>query len=348
MPQALLLKLPHEVLLYILKQYLDLTDLWTLTRASKDLRCIALLLLRKQWSVASDSLVKTQLNAAMIAVSGISQRIIKRITIYDPYAFPPILPQNPRNWLYLTLTDTTVYDLAIYQHPLPDQPSVSEARSPSPPNTFPPTIEPGLDEGTEHFFPMERIKYQCKRLHYIIGDERKLHYRIARNITRENLNTVIESIFHHVIFVNSRWMIMSRRQSAIAISRARAFAAAIARLLCSLGVNFKNEVVAMVWENMATFITYVEYRLLGKSNGNNNSNLMDTITVFLNFVCACYVAHIIVDEQALDAFYKIYHVTGKTYKDQTRRSLRELWLRTDRDLEDGPLSRYLNLVGDNQ
>ncbi|KAK4514690.1 uncharacterized protein ATC70_002292 [Mucor velutinosus] len=340
MPQSLLLKLPREVLLYILKQYLDLTDLWTLTRASKDLRCIALLLLRKQWSVASDSLLKSQMNASMIAVSGISQRIIKRITIYDPYAFPPILPQNPRNWLYLTLTDTTVYDLAIYQHSLPNH-SVSEARSPSPPNTFPPTIEPGLDEGSEHFFPMERIKYQCKRLHYIIGDERKLHYQIARNVTRENLNTVVESIFHHVIFVNSRWMIMSRRQSAIAISRARAFSAATTRLLCSLGANFKNEVAAMVWENMATFITYVEYRLLGKSNGNNN--LMDTITVFLNFVCACYVAHIIVDEQALDAFYKVYHVTSKTYKDQTRSSLRELWLRTDRDLEDSPLSRFLNL-----
>ncbi|KAL7315809.1 hypothetical protein PS15m_004981 [Mucor circinelloides] len=339
MQQSLLLKLPHEVLLYILKQYLDLTDLWTLTRASKDLRFIALSLLRKQWSVVSGSLLKTQMNAAMIAVSGISQRIIKRITIYDPYAFPPILPQNPRNWLYLTLTDTTVYDLAIYQHSLPDQ-SVSEARSPSPPNAFPPTIEPGLDEGSEHFFPMERIKYQCKRLHYIIGDERKLHYYIARNITRENLNTVVESVFHHVIFVNSRWMIMSRRHSAIAISRSRAFSAAASRLLCSLGANFKNEVAVMVWENMTTFITYVEYRLLGKSNGS--SNLLDTITVFLNFVCACYVARIIIDEQALDVFRKVFNVTSKKYKDQTRSSLRELWLRTDRDLEDSPLSRYLS------
>ncbi|KAL9547853.1 hypothetical protein PS6_006918 [Mucor atramentarius] len=308
MQQSLLLKLPHEVLLYILKQYLDLTDLWTLTRASKDLRFIALSLLRKQWSVVSGSLLKTQMNAAMIAVSGISQRIIKRITIYDPYAFPPILPQNPRNWLYLTLTDTTVYDLAIYQHSLPDQ-SVSEARSPSPPNAFPPTIEPGLDEGT-------------------------------RNITRENLNTVVESVFHHVIFVNSRWMIMSRRHSAIAISRSRAFSAAASRLLCSLGANFKNEVAVMVWENMTTFITYVEYRLLGKSNGS--SNLLDTITVFLNFVCACYVARIIIDEQALDVFRKVFNVTSKKYKDQTRSSLRELWLRTDRDLEDSPLSRYLS------
>lgn len=338
MHQALLLKLPHEVLLYILKQYLNLTDLWTLTRASKDLRSIALLILKKQWSISSNSILKSQINSAIIAISGISHRIIKRITIYDPYAFPPKLPQNPRNWLYLTLTDTTVYDLAIYQHPLPNQ-LVSETRSPSPPNAFPPTIEPGLDEGSEYGFAMERIKYQCKRLHYIIGDERKLHYQIVRSIARENMSTVVEIIFHHVVFVNSRSMSLSRRESPTTISKSRAFSAAITRLLCSLGANFKNEVTTMVWENMATFITYIEYRLLAKPN---DTNLLDTITVFLNFLCACYVAHIITDEQALDAIHKIYDLTSKKYQDQTKSSLRELWLKTDRSLEDSALSHYFS------
>ncbi|KAI8639597.1 hypothetical protein BD408DRAFT_421220 [Parasitella parasitica] len=339
MHQSLLLKLPHEVLLYILKQYLNPTDLWTLTRASKDLRSIALLMLKKQWCISSNSMLRSQINAAMIATSDISHRIIKRITIYDPYAFPPRLPQSPRNWLFLTLTDTTVYDLAIYQHPLPCQ-SISETRPPSPPDAFPPTIEPGLDEGNEYGFAMERIRYQCKRLHYIIENERRLHYQIVRSIVRENMSTVVETIFHHVVFVNSRGIAASsRRQSPITISKSRAFSAATTRLLCSLGANFKNEVAVMVWENMATFITYIEYRLLAKSN---DTNLYDTITVFLNFVCACYVARIIQDQQALNAVQKIYHVTSKKYQDQTRRSLRELWLRTDQSLEDSALSVYLS------
>ncbi|CEP15865.1 hypothetical protein [Parasitella parasitica] len=284
-------------------------------------------------------MLKSQINAAMIAMSDISHRIIKRITIYDPYAFPPSLPQSSRNWLYLTLTDTTVYDLAIYQHSLPYQSTLETSSSPSPPDAFPPTIEPGLDEGNEYEFALERIRYQCKRLHYIIETERKLHYLIVRSVMRENMSTVVETIFHHVVFVNSRCLSVSRRQSPITISKSRAFSAATTRLLCSLGASFKNEVAVMVWENMATFITYIEYRLLAKPN---NTNLYDTITVFLNFVCACYVARIIQDQQALKAIQKIYRVTSKKYQDQTRSSLRELWLKTDQSLEDSVLSVYLN------
>ncbi|KAI9480969.1 MAG: hypothetical protein EXX96DRAFT_564896 [Benjaminiella poitrasii] len=246
MKQNFLNKLPHEVLTYTFKFYLDLPDLWHLTQVSKDIRTIAKHIIERQWRIElnpSIPLLKIKTHAVMVFLIYFSQKLIQRIKVYDPYAFPPFVSLSQQQQKEVealhnnnrgSSLDSTVYDLAIpltttttsplllprYDNLLLpralDVTASGDDESYIPANSlFPPTIEPGLDDDMTNDigFAIERFKYQSKRLKNVLDVERKLHERVAKGITDDHLahnksitsplRCVLDVIFYHAVFVRS-------------------------------------------------------------------------------------------------------------------------------------------------
>ncbi|KAI7906494.1 uncharacterized protein BX663DRAFT_496682 [Cokeromyces recurvatus] len=322
MKQNFLNKLPHEVLTNTLKDYLDLPDLWNLTQVSKDIREIAKHIIERHWRIeldASISLLKVQTHAVMIFLIYFSQKLIQRIKVYDPYAFPPFvsLSQQQQKEVEalqnITTLDSTVYDLAIpftttmplllshYDYLLFSR-TLEEEDDTYSAFRFPPTMEPGLDDDmANEMFAIERYKYQSKRLKSILQIESRLHERIVKGITDEQLvannnkpvivsplRYVLDIIFYHAVFVRSWDRIMHHKSSSSSSSNnnnnnnnnsiserrhrltqkglACCLAASAARLMCALELQFEEEhqhIICMtLWENMESFLSLTEYRLL--------------------------------------------------------------------------------------
>lgn len=307
----LLTKLPREILLHIFKHFLDLPELWCLTKVSRDFNAIASSIIKKQWFIdnklpmLATSLLKIQTHAAMINLSSISLRLIERIKIYDPYAYPPFLcvthylkhqRQRQQEYEEFPLFSTAVAPTPIpRQHQLPDEQN-NESDDDSDTSslyhittstyfTFPPTIEPDLDDiANETGFILERFKYHSERLHHILIHETHLHQRIIQGLLSHRFNghmeypirNAMEIILHHAISITSdrafqcRFRIRQRKPRLRVIlgcmnSEMRCFSAAVCRLICAMTSTFRyeeNVVAEALWDSLLFFWTYTEHRLI--------------------------------------------------------------------------------------
>ncbi|KAI8391748.1 uncharacterized protein BYT42DRAFT_557937 [Radiomyces spectabilis] len=86
-----LLELPSELLLYILKNFLGLSDLWTLLQVSRALRYFAMDSIHKRWKIeissSPGSTMKVQCRAALIALESLSGQLSLQTRVYSPYMF---------------------------------------------------------------------------------------------------------------------------------------------------------------------------------------------------------------------------------------------------------------------
>lgn len=71
-----LLDLPNELVMYILANFLDLSDLWRLYQTSSQLRLFASTVIQTTWKIDMKSSMKVQCRAALIALQDISRQHI--------------------------------------------------------------------------------------------------------------------------------------------------------------------------------------------------------------------------------------------------------------------------------
>jgi hypothetical protein len=332
MDSNLLTKLPREILLHIFKHFLDLPELWCLTKVSRDLSAIATSIIKKQWLIdnktpmLATSLLKIQTHAAMISLSSITLRLIQRIKIYDPYAYPPFLSvdrhlkhqrrRQQEHEEFPLFSTATTQQLANQQNDEEENNSEDDddsdtsslynttSCSPLTSFTFPPTIEPGLDDiANETGFIMERFKYHSERLHHILLQEAQLHQRILQGLLGHMfsgnmeypIRSAMDIIFHHAVFITSarafQCRVKTQRRPNLSVvlactnSEMRCFAAAIGRLFCAMTTQFtQSEIVVTkaLWDTMLFFWTFTEHRLraaikaLPSSSSTVEDKLLDT------------------------------------------------------------------------
>jgi hypothetical protein len=323
MESNLLTKLPREILHHIFKHFLDLPELWCLTKVSRDLNAIATSIIKKQWFIdnktpmLATSLLKIQTHAAMINLSSITLRLIQRIKIYDPYAYPPFLSvdrylkqqrrrQQEREEFPLFSTEEEAAAAAAaaatqsladehegdYDYYYDDDSDISSICTTSSPPltsfTFPPTIEPGLDDiVNETGFIMERFKYHSERLHHMLSQETQLHQRILQGLLTHMfsgqmdypIGSAMDVIFHHAVSITSERAFQCRiaqqrllRRPNLSVvlactsSEMRCFAAAISRLFCAMMTRFAHSesiITTALWYKISVFWTFTEHRLSG-------------------------------------------------------------------------------------
>lgn len=301
MKQHFFTRLPLEILLYTLKNFLNLPDIWEITQVCRYLRIYGKESLKKQWKIDVDcDMYKIQTHAAMIKLNVISCQLIKRIKIYDPYAFPPHIEEDKEH---------VVRELDII--------------------TFPPTIEPGLDDiGNENGFLVERLKYHKKRLHSILELESNLHDKILDGmlIHEDSITkSIIDVIFHHAVIVNSISSQHTYDPLACANSSkhlAHAFAAIVSRLLCRLLLAVPTcNIKKFLSENMKTYLVYMEYRLLANQQ-------LTGISCFTDLLGATFMADFIDIEYASVTINKLSSLLDKEMRRSMLMDLKDIWLTT--------------------
>ena len=85
---ATLTVLPNEILLYILKQFLNLNDLWRLLQVSRTFRIFALHTIYRRWKIelSPESTMKVQCRAALVALEALSCQLSTQ-TRMTPFAY---------------------------------------------------------------------------------------------------------------------------------------------------------------------------------------------------------------------------------------------------------------------
>jgi hypothetical protein len=316
-------KLPLEVLLFILKHFLDLPDLWTLSQVSHTLKLHSLETIKKQWKIeinSSTSIIRIQAHAAMISLHLVARQLIQRIKIYDPYAFPPTLPPLQQILEFNEEQAHIIYDLGIQQQQQlprgfsPGLLTLEEDRFEDN-ATFPPTTEPGLDDiGNENIFLLERLKYHSKRLHCILRSEQDLHTSITNGLIDQQdhhhknyhydddshsihvrLRIFMDVLFQHAVIVGAISCQRGSYKKLLACTNSssqitHAFAAVCSRLLCKLVTSFPNcdhIISTCLFENMNTYLAYFEYRLLAATAAvaSTSNNKQQEITTTIGISC---------------------------------------------------------------
>lgn len=414
--QHFLNRLPLEVLLYILKHFLDLPDLWTLSQVSHSLKLHSLDTIKKQWKMemnasntTTSSLVEVQAHVAIITLHSVARQLIQRIKIYDPYAFPPTLPPLQQ---ILEFNSNGSHSNSNFNEELVDQQqqqqhiisdlniqqyrggggllaggllTLEEDRFEDN-ATFPPTIEPGLDDiGNENIFLLERLKYHSKRLHSILQLEQTLHLNIIRHALppllyethyiEKRFKTIIDVLFQHVVIVgaiaNQRgsWQkLLACSKNAASNQITHAFAAVSSRLLCKLVLTFPDyddAISTSLFENMTTYLAYIEYRLLAASsnstttvdanyhysNSSNNSNKQqETDITTIGMACcvdllgATYCSNVLKQDHALFIIRRLCQVL---HHDPVRKKvllfdLMDIWLNINHRGND-EMGRFIQL-----
>ncbi|KAG2228094.1 hypothetical protein INT45_009140 [Circinella minor] len=80
--------LPNEILLYILKQFLNLDDLWRLLQVSRTFRIFALHTIYRRWKIelSPESTMKIQCRAALVALEALSCQLSTQTRV-TPFAY---------------------------------------------------------------------------------------------------------------------------------------------------------------------------------------------------------------------------------------------------------------------
>ncbi|KAL0082309.1 hypothetical protein J3Q64DRAFT_1633709 [Phycomyces blakesleeanus] len=81
-----LMALPNELLLYVLRRYLDLGDLWQLLQVSRDIRFFAMDTIHTRWKFevtpSAETTMKVQCRAALIALESLSCQLSLQTRVY--------------------------------------------------------------------------------------------------------------------------------------------------------------------------------------------------------------------------------------------------------------------------
>jgi hypothetical protein len=242
-----LTNLPYELLAYILKDFMDLEDLWYLSQVSHYLRIESIRIIKEQWEIdfspSQYSLKKMQYHSAIVSLSQVSRRLIHRIKIYDPSAFPPLI-------LFDKMEKSDFQDI----------------------DSFPPTVEPGVDNiDNENGFLADRLRYHSRRLHHLLELETKLNENIFNMIKDQathpfdidsQVKLLIDTTVHHSIIVQGK-TIHLHPGSLQANNNCRAFAAVTTRLLsqCANLLSTRST-EAYLTNSIVRFLEQASYRLL--------------------------------------------------------------------------------------
>ncbi|KAI9318788.1 hypothetical protein BX666DRAFT_1855909 [Dichotomocladium elegans] len=107
-PSCALMGLPNELLLYILKEFLGLGDLWRLLQVSRAFRYFAVHTIHRRWKIelSPETTMKVQCRAALIALEALSCQLSSQTTskVTKSFAYSPA-PSNsaPKDKMFVNL-----------------------------------------------------------------------------------------------------------------------------------------------------------------------------------------------------------------------------------------------------
>ncbi|KAI8888663.1 hypothetical protein K501DRAFT_267749 [Backusella circina FSU 941] len=230
-----------------LTDFMELEDLWCLSQVSTYLRIESSRVIKEHWGIGFSpsqySLVKMQYHSAIVSLSQVSRRLIHRIRIYDPSAFPPFI-------LFDKMEQEDYQDI----------------------DSFPPTIEPGVDiVDNENGFLVDRFRYHSRRLYHLLMLETKLNqsiFNMIKNKTTHSLDVdyhlklLIDTAVHHSIIIQGR-SIHLYPSSLETNNNCRAFAAVVTRLISQCTkVLAARSTTAPLMNSIVCFFEQSSYQLL--------------------------------------------------------------------------------------
>ncbi|OAD76545.1 hypothetical protein PHYBLDRAFT_180124 [Phycomyces blakesleeanus NRRL 1555(-)] len=265
--QSALMALPNELLLYVLRRYLDLGDLWQLLQVSRDIRFFAMDTIHTRWKFevtpSAETTMKVQCRAALIALESLSCQLSLQTRVYTLQ-----YPHGPETSSQRLLTSPTALEPFM----------LGTDRSPLSADLEPLPAQLPYDDD-ENEFLLTTITYDNKLFSDLMQREERLHQRIIRGISsykhkyvliedidiRNRIRSAVDVIFHHAVFVAALSRSPVRLACTHASSNNRALAAMIVRLLTRLDAAFPSycrEITYTLADNIKAFLEYTGYKLL--------------------------------------------------------------------------------------
>ncbi|KAI8150108.1 hypothetical protein BJV82DRAFT_585886 [Fennellomyces sp. T-0311] len=294
-----LLGLPNELLLYILKQFLGLDDLWRLLQVSRAFRHFAMHTIHRGWKIelSPDTVMKVQCRAALVALETLSCQLSSQTRV-TPFAYQTS---------YLSANTNPAASSSASASGMPDPAAAAaiglldQRRSASQRSSSPYYDDEEEEDDDDDIHPQQLLllgsptspmddeqrdnnnnNNSNKLFHHLMRREERLHQRIVLGISsykhkyvliedidiRNRIRSAVDVIFHHAVFVAAVSRAPVRLACTHASSNNRALAAMMVRLLTRLDVAFPaccREITFTLADNIKAFLEYTGYKLISIS-----------------------------------------------------------------------------------
>jgi hypothetical protein len=372
---APILNLPNELLLYLLRNFLDLADLWCLFQTSQELRLFSSTVIGTTWKIETrrqnDHMIKLQCRTALIKLQSLSNQLSfhqqdQIPIIRKSFLIEPTLVSNTSTAIvhFLTIGSSLIGSIGVG----------GDGGGASSNSIFGQVVDEVEEEDNEEetivqyddhaskqtdaaSIPQLTQRKKKKIFQDLITQESQLHTKIIQGIAsykhkfvliedidiRNRIRTAVDIVFHHAVFV-----------SAISHSNSiqnRASAAVLVRLLTKLDLAFPSycrEITYTLADNIKAFLEYTGYKILVASNNSKSLKVtLASISACFDLMGAAFVGKILSDSHVDCAVQRTCELLANTslnaFKKSLLTDLLDHWLTIKREIGSGELCRYIRL-----